>query len=190
MKVITKGKEVEKPSSGYNHAERRRYNQKHKTNYTKLDFDVQVALARMQSGLGVEESMLKELAENGMVHLDNEELVPTGTPVKINADEILKQKRDDRTEAFFKWVEENRDKVFHLAREDNKQSLVCLEEDVRYVELDGKDKIADKWLFDLYTDILVEYEGEWIPVFAYDQKRPLKKTIADDGEEQHDQSYI
>lgn len=154
-----------------NRAERRAFNKQHKTNYTKQELETAMALARLQSGQGLEESMIKNLVENGVAHLDNYELVPDGTEVMLNYEEIQRRPQQDLTDEFKNWVEENKEKVFHLTREGSQNSLVCLEEDMRKAVLDGEEVDAPRWMFDLYSDIMVKYNGEWVPVWKYDQEK-------------------
>ncbi len=153
-----------------NRAQRRKFNKEHKTTYTKEEFEIAIALARLQSGTGLDADALRTLMQHGVAHLDNEELVPTGTEVKINADEILSRKATDYTEEYRSWVDEHKDDIFHLMREEGKNSLVCLEEDNHTGVVDGNEVVADKWLFDLYTDILVKDKdtNEWVPVYTLD----------------------
>lgn len=179
MKVILnkEGNEVIKEAGSTNYNFRRKWNKKNGTNYTKKDFDVAIALARLQGSTGIDLDSLKTLTENGLAHIDNSELVPDGTEVKVNAKEILGRNDSELTKDFIDWIKENEDTVFHLEREENKQSLVCLEEDNRKTVLDGEEVNAPKWLFDLYSDILVRYEDEWIPVWKYDQLKNKSESL-------------
>lgn len=139
-----------------NRAERRAYNKKHKTSFTREEFEAALLFARLKAG-GVDYA---ELAKSSpYVHMDNIELVPDGTLVKLNYDNIKTRPQDDLTDKFKSWIEENKDKEFHITREGSRDSLVCLQEDESEV----------KWLFDLYSDILVQHEGEWVPVFELDK---------------------
>lgn len=153
-----------------NRAQRRKFNKEHKTSYTKEELEVALALARLQSNGGIDVETLQTLVNHGVAHLDNEKLVPDGTIVKLNSEAILSRKLEDYTPEYIEWIKENKDKEFHLMREENAQSLVCLEEDNRIKEIDGQMVSCPKWMFDLYSDLLIKYEDEWITVWDYDAK--------------------
>ena len=140
-----------------NRAERRAYNKKHKTSFTKEDFEIALLMGRLKAGGDVD---FEELArQSPYVHLDNVELVPDGTLVKLNYEAIKSRPQGDLTDMFKKWIEENKDKEFHITREQSRDSLVCLEEDDSEI----------KWLFDLYSDILVKQDDKWVPVYEIDK---------------------
>lgn len=150
-----------------NRAQRRKFNKQNKTNWTKEEFEVAIAVARLKSGLGIDDDQVKALVSKGLAHVDNEELVPNGTEVMLNYDAIMERPKAYLTEKFVKWVEENKDKVFHLFREDNAEKLVCLEEDKRTTEIDGVPVNEPRWLFDLYNDLLIQEDEKWISVWQY-----------------------
>lgn len=144
---------------------RRRYNKKNKTHYTKEEFDVMMAVERLKSG-NYNFSDLK--LPQDFIHMDNIEYAPNGTEVKLNFDSLnFRCSHVDKTNAFFReWVEqasENKDKIYHITREKARNSLVCLEEDKRTIELDGEIKECPPWLFDVYADLLFEdkKDGVW-----------------------------
>ena len=148
-----------------NRAQRRAYNKANKTSYTKEQFDIAYALSRLQNG----EFDMDDLAKaRQYVHIDNTELVPDGTVVKLNYNEIYSRPTDMLTDEFKAWVEENKDKEFHVTREGTSNSLVALEEDKRTTELDGKIVEAPRWLFDLYSDLLVKTDEGFKPPYAID----------------------
>lgn len=150
---------------------RRKLNKQNKTKFTKEEFDYMVALERIKNGV----LDLSDLTGAGSyVHIDNEELAPNGTAVKLNFDSLeYRVKNVDKTNEYFRnWVAEaakDKNKIYHITREGAKQSLVCLEEDDREVELDGKTVKAPKVLFDLYSDLLVEYNGKWVLLGSVDE---------------------
>ena len=139
-----------------NRAQRRAYNKKHKTSYTKAEFEAALLFARLSAGGDVDFEKLA--ASSPYVHMDNEELVPNGSLVKLNYENIYSRPQDDLTDKFKAWVEENKDKEFHLTREGAKDSLVCLQEDDSEV----------RWLFDLYSDILVKDGDKWVAPYELD----------------------
>ena len=162
-----------------NREQRRRYNKKNKTHWTKEQFETFLALERLKSGNYDLSNM--DLKDHEFIHVDNAELAPDGTEVKLNFDSLdYRCNHVDKTnEAFRNWVAEAKkepDKIYHITREGAKQSLVCLEEDKRTVELDGKEVEAPKWLFDLYADFLVFYEGSWVPLGSVDDETCRKYT--------------
>lgn len=148
-----------------NRAQRRLFNKRNKTHYTKEQFELMQAVDRIKNG----NYNLSDLnVPKDFVHIDNEELVPNGTEVKLNFESLdFRCSHVDKTNELFRnWVAEahkDEDKVYHITREGAKNSLVCLEEDDREVELDGKMVKAPKWLFDLMTDIKIKdpKDGEW-----------------------------
>lgn len=153
-----------------NREQRRRYNKEHKTNWTKQDFETYLALERLKSG-NYDLSDL-DLPQN-FIHVDNIELAPDGTEVKLNFDSLESRcKMADETNEYFRnWVakaKEEPDKVYHISREGTHSSLVCLEEDENYVTLDGRTVRAPQLFFDLYADLLIQYNGKWVPVGLID----------------------
>ena len=68
-----------------NREQRRRYNKKNKTNYTKEQFETMIALERLKNGI----FDLSDLQlPKDFIHMDNKELVPDGTEVKLNFDSL------------------------------------------------------------------------------------------------------
>ena len=139
-----------------NRAQRRAYNKKHKTAYTKEQFEAALLLARLNAG--GEFDLEKLAATSKYLHMDNIELVPDGTEVKLNYDAIKSRPQGDLTDKFKEWVEVHKDQIFHITREGSKDSLVCLQEDDSEV----------RWLFDLYSDILVKNADQWVPPYELD----------------------
>lgn len=149
-----------------NREQRRAYNKQHKTKYTREDFDTALALARITNG----QFDFNDVARaHNFVHIDNTELAPDGTVVKINYEDVYKRPQEDLTDEFKEFVEANKDTEFHLTRESAKDSLVCLEEDVRYAEIDGKQVVKPKFLFDLYSDLLIKTEDGFKPPYEVDE---------------------
>lgn len=155
-----------------NREQRRRYNKAHKTNYTKQEFDMMIAVDRIKRGIAEFDDL--DLPRNFM-HMDNTELCPDGTEVKLNFDSLEARCKtvDSSNKLFRDWVAEAKkdpDRIYHLTREGARNSLVCLEEDDREVELDGKMVKAPRWLFDLMADIFIFVQGKWVSPAAVDKK--------------------
>lgn len=75
--------------------------------------------------------------------------LPTGQKVKLKVDQIL-EKREELSEKYIQFIEENRDKILTVERDPNKDEeaqVVCLREDPN----------EEKWLFH-YTDLELVYE--------------------------------
>lgn len=75
--------------------------------------------------------------------------LPNGQKVKIKVDQIL-EKREELSEKYIQFIEENRDKILTVERDPNKDEeaqVVCLKEDPNEV----------KWLFH-YTDLELVFE--------------------------------
>lgn len=127
-----------------NRQQRRLYNKQHKTNYSKQDFDIAEAFRRVKEG----NMDLSDLdLPYDVMHLDNEEIAPSGIKCKLNVEGIMKRPVTMLNEEFVKWVYENQDKEFTLSRENVKNSLVGLAEDCAEAE--------SKKLFDLFTELLI-----------------------------------
>ena len=151
-----------------NREQRRKMNRKYKVNYSAEEWAMVELYSRVRAGdLDIKslQDLSPELREN--VHIDNEELVPEGTPVRLNAADILTRPRKGVTEKYLKWVEDHSDTTFHVTREQANSSLVCLKEDVEECQalspsLNEVDKLDHvPWLFDIYSDLLYEVNGEW-----------------------------
>lgn len=136
-----------------NRQQRRQFNKKNKTNYTKEEFFNMELWARLRAGnLDVKEMRDIKLF-NDMIHIDNPDLAPDGTEVMLNYERIMSGPIKDKTQKYLAWVEENKDKVFHIKRDEDKSettSLVGLAED------------ENKWLFDTYADLLYQMDGKWV----------------------------
>ena len=127
-----------------NRQQSRLYNKQHKTNYSKQDFDIAEAFRRVKEG----NMDLSDLdLPYDVMHLDNEEIAPSGIKCKLNVEGIMKRPVTMLNEEFVKWVYENQDKEFTLSRENVKNSLVGLAEDCAEAE--------NKKLFDLFTELLI-----------------------------------
>lgn len=156
-----------------NRAQRRAYNKLHKTSYTKEQFEAALLLARLNAGGDFD--LEKLAATSKFLHMDNIELVPDGTVVKLNYDNIYSRPQDELTDKFKTWVEANKDKEFHITREDAKDSLVCLEEDDSEV----------RWLFDLYSDILVKQGDAWVPPYELEKANSSEETDENSDEKEN-----
>lgn len=172
-----------------NRAQRRAFNKQHKTSFTREEFDKIMALARLEMGQYTREDLAKAGA---FEHYDDEELVPNGTKVKLNYENIMKRNVQELSTDFVKWVEDHKDEEFHVTREENSHALVCLEEDERYAEVDGEKVLAPKWLFDLYSDLLIEDDGEWVmpgKVALKNATEAEREAIAEDATKDVPEGY-
>ena len=167
-----------------NREQRRRFNKQNGTHFTRVEFAAMEAAYKMKKGaLSYDDAreINKQFGEDVIV-LDNEELVPEGFPVMLNADRILERK--DGTPEFKKWVKENRDKVFHVTREGRTGSLVCLYEDKQVVEEhpDGTVTGKPQWMFDIYNDLLYRdtLTDEWVMLDTFSEN--IKSTLVDNAE--------
>ena len=136
-----------------NRQQRRQFNKKNKTNYTKEEFFNMELWAKLRAGnLDVKEMRDIKLF-NDMIHIDNPDLAPDGTEVMLNYERIMSGPTKDKTQKYLTWIEENKDKVFQIKRDEDKSetiSLVGLAED------------ENKWLFDTYADLLYQMDGKWV----------------------------
>lgn len=136
-----------------NRQQRRQFNKKNKTNYTKEEFFNMELWAKLRAGnLDVKEMRDIKLFNN-MIHIDNPDLAPDGTEVMLNYERIMSGPTKDKTQKYLTWIEENKDRVFHIKRDEDKSettSLVGLAED------------ENKWLFDTYADLLYQMDGKWV----------------------------
>lgn len=149
-----------------NHAQRRKMlrdlNRKAKRPLTKEEFEQFLMVQRLRHG-DVRDEDIRKMAAGGVAHYDNPDKFPNGIEVKLNYAEISQRNREDFREEYWQWVEEYKDDVFHLDREENASSLVCLAEDERYREMDGEKVRIPRWEFDLFADLLVKNdEGEFV----------------------------
>ena len=132
-------------------------NRKAKRPLTKDEFEQFLMVQRLRHG-DVRDEDIRKMAAGGVAHYDNPDKFPNGIEVKLNYAEISQRKREDFREEYWQWVEEHKDDVFHLDREENASSLVCLAEDERYREMDGERVRIPRWEFDLFADLLVKNE--------------------------------
>lgn len=166
-------------------AERRAYNRKHKTKLTREEFDSLIAVARIQAG-NYDFSDLQ--VSNDFAHLDNYELVPDGCACKLNYDAIMSRPQADKNPDFLQFVEEHKNDILHVTRENAVNSLICFEEDNRYVTdpETGEQVRVQPWLFDTYTDILIESsDGTYKTVLEVEEEmsKNTAETFADSSED-------
>lgn len=162
-----------------NREQRRKFNKQHKTHYTREDFlQIELYQALRAGDLDIN-SMTPEQMPEGF-HVDNEELVPEGTEVKLNY-ELIKG-RKGVTNKYLEWIEAHKDEVLHVTREEANSSLVCVKEDVKQVKENFMNEDRDMghvpWLFDIYSDFLYHDEetNEWIPLGQWALKKEAKEN--------------
>ena len=135
-----------------NRADRRRFNKRNHTNYTKEQMDVIELYAKMKSG-NIDIKHVSDFKDNKFFKFDGKVLAPDGREVMLRYDAI-KSRPDKLMDKYVEFVEKHKDEVLHISRKntDGKpDSLVTVEED--------PDSI---WLFDIYSDLLFKNEdGEW-----------------------------
>lgn len=142
-----------------NREQRRKLNKRYKVNYSADEWRMIELYTQIRSGdLDVHDlsGLAPEMRQK--IHIDNENLVPEGTEVKLNAEEIL-SRPVEMQEAYREWVKANADKVFHVTREEAEASMVCLKEDVEDIKKQREEKGEANvdhlvWLFDIYNDLL------------------------------------
>lgn len=154
-------RDLEKQVKRINKIER----QCHKTLTSVQSLLGMMAMKRVQNGTA-DSKDIEILRNSDFAHLDNEMACPNGTKCKLNVEAVQARPQDDLTDKFKNWIEANRDKEFTITREGARNSLVCLAED----------ETEPKWLFDLYTDLLIfdEATNSYLPL----------ETIADREEEE------
>ena len=159
-------------------AERRAYNKKHGVKLTREQFDSIIAIARIQSG-NYDFSDLQ--VSSDFAHMDNFDLVPEGCACKLNYEAIISRPNADKVPAFLEWVEEHKDSILHVTRENAENSLICFKEDERYtVDPETNKQVRmPPWLFDTYTDILIESaDGSYKTVLEIEEEQ--SKTSSED----------
>lgn len=93
----------------------------------------------------------QKMNEMLQVQIDNISIdyLPTGQKVKLKVDRIL-EKKNELSERYIQFIEENKDKVLTVERDPNKDDeaqVVCLKEDPNEV----------KWLFH-YSDLELVFD--------------------------------
>ena len=149
--------------------ERREFNKKHKTNLSSSEFTALQVWMNLQGGrLDVKSAEDLKLG-NPYIHIDNEELVPNGTPCKLNYEHIKSRPKKDMTQKYLDWVELNKDKIFHVDREnsDTRTGLVGVAE-----KEDG-----NTWLFDTFSDLLYEKNGVWTTLDIFSEENNFQKDV-------------
>lgn len=150
-----------------NREQRRRFNKKHKTNFTAANFQAYELYRKLQQGT-LDTKDIDPALLGSVIHIDNEEMVPEGTPVKLAYDNIKARPQNDLTDKFKEWIEEHKGQILHVTREEANSSLVCVQEDVKYVKEHFTDEDRNighiPWLFDIYSDFLYEHPQthEWV----------------------------
>lgn len=153
-----------------NRAQRRRFNKIHKTSFDKKDFDVLQSYIRIREGnFNLDDILLTK----DYINVDNEELVPEGTEVKLNSESLLAfAEKNNLTPTYIEWVKANTESVFHITREQGRNSLVCLKEDIAT-------STHSPWLFNIYTDLLYydDVTNNWVSLIEYEKNMNNKKNI-------------
>lgn len=147
-----------------NREQRRKLNRKYKVNYDANEWAMIELYSKVRAGdLDVKDLRDLNPEVRAGIHIDNEELVPEGTPCKLNVADILTRPLKGITEKYLNWVKAHEGIVFHVTREQANSSLVCLKEDVEECSshLSEADMDHVPWLFDIYSDLLYEDKGEW-----------------------------
>ena len=175
--VVTKNEDGITVIPKLNRAQRRQANRRFRTNYKRQDFDLFIAVERLKHGI----TDLTDLdIPTELMHLDNTDLAPDGTKVMLNADAILSRKAN-MNQLFLDWVRFYRNKVFTITREDAERSLVALKEDdgLHYEGEETKEeRPTQRWLFDLYTDLLVQDEDlEFRPLAEIEQRKAQAEKL-------------
>lgn len=133
-----------------NRAERRKFNKKNHTNYTKEQMDAIEMYAKIRSG-EISIKHASDFKDNPFFHFDGKALAPDGTEAKIRYDEIL-SRPEKLNDKYIEFITQHKEGIVHVSRKntDGKpDTLVTLEED--------PDSI---WLFDIYSDLLFKNEEE------------------------------
>lgn len=151
-----------------NRRQRREFNRRNKTDFTKEQFEAMEIYQRLHAG----ELNIKETAQlsllNNYIHIDDEKRVPDGTEVKLNYNRIKSRSQKELTAEFKQWVEDHKDDIFHVTRENaGETGLVCLKEDERVMKENYTDDDKNighvPWLWDIFADLLYKNEaGEWV----------------------------
>lgn len=135
---------------GWNRERVREFNRKYKTNYTRQELEAIEFSMKFRAGNLDVKSMYDLSLTNSLIHIDNEDNVPEGCEVKLAYDKI-KARPPKMNQKFIDFVEEHKDEVLHVTRENAKNSLVCLQEDPEKI-----------WLFNIIHDFLYKVGDEWV----------------------------
>ena len=135
-----------------NRSERRKFNKKNHTNYTKEQMDAIEMFSKLKAG-NINIKHASDFKDNKFFKFDGKALAPDGSEVKLRYDEI-KSRPDKLNEKYIEFIDTHKDDTMHISRKntDGKpDTLVTLEEDPESI-----------WLFDIYSDLLFKNEdGEW-----------------------------
>ena len=170
-----------------NRAQRRAYNKKNHTKFTREEFEAMFTLQKLQSGKFTAEDYRKV---NNLIHMDNEQIAPDGCIVKLDYEAIMSRPQADLTDEFKQWIEENKDKEFHLTREGTTSSLVSFEEDIKETELDGEVVRKPRWMFDLFTDLYVKVGDEFKKPFDIENSTEGYEEVPENEEDREHKEKI
>lgn len=101
--------------------------------------------------MGISNEKMAEILKASIENIDIS-FLPTGQKVRLKADKIL-EKREELSEDYIKFVEDNRGKILTVERDPSKDDdarVVCLKEDPK--------PTGAKWLFE-YVDLEVIIDG-------------------------------
>ena len=135
-----------------NRADRRRFNKKNHTNYTRDQMNAIEMYAKLRSG-NIDIKHISDFKDNKFFKFDGKVLAPDGREVKLHY-EAIKSRPDKLADKYIEFIESHKDEILHISRKntDGKpDTLVTVEEDLDSI-----------WLFDIYSDLLFKNEdGEW-----------------------------
>lgn len=138
-----------------NRQQRRAFNKRNNTNYSKEEFALIDLLMKLKTGKSLTEEELALLPKE-YVTIDNETRAPEGSLVKLNYDRIKENRGTKGNPMYLDWIELNKDREFHLTREQGENSLVCLKEDLEDLreKANKGEETRQPWLFDIFSDLL------------------------------------
>ncbi len=133
-----------------NRAERRKFNRKNHTNYTREQMDAIEMYAKMRSG-EISIKHASDFKDSPFFHFDGKALAPDGAEAKIRYDDIL-SRSEKLNDKYIEFVTQHKEEIVHISRKNTEgkpDTLVTLEEDPNSI-----------WLFDIYSDLLFKNEAE------------------------------
>lgn len=135
-----------------NRADRRRFNKKNHTNYTREQMDAIEMYAKLRSG-NIDIKHISDFKDNKFIKFDGKALAPDGTEVMLRYDAI-KSRPNKLADEYVEFIEKHKEEILHISRKNTEgkpDTLVTVEEDPESI-----------WLFDIYSDLLFKNEdGNW-----------------------------